>query len=316
MKLFLIALILAALSVSSVSAYTVQPIEFPTCVAIIALNKQDQLLGNQCNGGNAFVWTAGNIMELTVPGAVETSARGLNDKGQVAGSYDDGSTRHGFLWNGKTFITLDPPGSIFTEAMDVNNKGHVVGYYLDESEITHNFLWTGKKFTIIDAPEGFIIAERPAINNRDHVLSHFLDNNNQFQPFIWAKGRIIDVLKNLRVQAFNDRDQVLLFTEHDIQVWQNGQIQIFNPDPNAAFFIPTDINARGQITGYFDLGTGFVFELRTGKYTEFSQPAVELFPLFINAKGVVFGESNIEPGGRGFFLAFPNKSSGKRVSSD
>jgi uncharacterized membrane protein len=307
MKVFLIALMLPALSVSSVSAYTVQPIEFPTCVGILALNKQNQLLGNQCNGGHAFVWTDGNIMELTVPGAVETSARGFNDEGQVAGSYDDGTTRHGFLWNGTRFITLDPPGSIFTEAIDVNNKGHVVGYYIDESEITHNFLWTGKKFTIIDAPEGFTITERPAINNRDHVLTHYIDDGNQFQPFIWAKDRVIDVLEFLRVQAFNDRDQVLLFSEHDIQVWQNGQVQTFNPDPNAAFLIAQDINARGQIVGYIDFGTGFVFELRTSKFTTFSQAAVELFPRFINANGVVFGKSNIEPGSTGFFLAFPDK---------
>jgi hypothetical protein len=303
MKVFLIALMLAALSVSSVSAYTVQPIEFPTCVAILALDKQNQLLGNQCNGGHAFVWTDGNIMELTVPGAVETSAHGFNDKGQVAGSYDDGTTRHGFLWNGTRFITLDPPGSIFTEAIDVNNKGHVVGYYIDESEITHNFLWTGKKFAVIDAPEGFIITERPAINNRDHVLTHYIDDGN-VRPFLWAKGRVVAVLD---VEAFNDRDLVLLPSEHDIQVWQNGQVRTFNPDPNAAFLIATGINARGQITGYIDFGTGFVFELRTGKFTEFSQPGVELFPQFINEKGVVFGVSNIEPGSTGFFLAFPDK---------
>jgi probable HAF family extracellular repeat protein len=270
------------------------------CVGIFGLNARNQLLGNQCNGGHAFVWTDGNIAELTVPGAVETSARGFNDKGQVAGSYDDGTTRHGFFWNGTTFITLDPPGSISTEATDVNNKGHVVGYYTDESQITHNFLWTGKKFIIIDAPEGFIITERPAINNRDHVLTHYIDDGSQFQPFIWAKGRVVEVFEFLRVMAFNDRDQVLFFSERDIQIWTNGKFKTFEPDPNASFIQAEDINARGQIVGQVE-SEGFVFNLRRGTFTTFSQPgATETSPQLINANGVIFGESDL-----GFFLAFP-----------
>src|SRR5271157_4672682 len=66
---------------------------------------------------------------IDVPGAVTTDAFGINDAGQVVGTYQDASLIiHGFLLAGGTITTIDRPGSSSTELTGINNSGQIVGY--------------------------------------------------------------------------------------------------------------------------------------------------------------------------------------------
>jgi hypothetical protein len=65
---------------------------------------------------------------------------GINDMGQVVGSYlDNIFNNHGFLYSGGVYTTLDVPLAEFTTATGINGSGQIVGYYTDASGI-HGFL--------------------------------------------------------------------------------------------------------------------------------------------------------------------------------
>src|ERR1043166_1998001 len=74
---------------------------------------------------------------------------GINDNGQVAGSFTDAASPsggHGFLYTPSLFTTLDATPVVtgsnpsFTAAFGLNSGGQVVGSFHDSSSATHGFL--------------------------------------------------------------------------------------------------------------------------------------------------------------------------------
>jgi hypothetical protein len=92
------------------------------------------------------------------PLAAFTSASGINDAGQIVGSYLDSSlVPHGFLLSGGTYTTIDPPGTLATSVggsglAGINNAGQMVGLYADTTGNVHGFLDNAGTFTPIDDP--------------------------------------------------------------------------------------------------------------------------------------------------------------------
>src|SRR6266404_6119313 len=75
---------------------------------------------------------------IDVPGAIPGSTRagGINNSGQIVGSFVAGAKTHGFLDIGGSFTTIDvpapppPPGTVaFTVAYGINGAGQVVGNF-------------------------------------------------------------------------------------------------------------------------------------------------------------------------------------------
>jgi probable HAF family extracellular repeat protein len=74
----------------------------------------------------------GNLVRLDFPGATATQAFGLNNNGQVVGSYTVGNMTHGFLWtNGVGFQgPIDAPGGTGTTIINgINDGAVIVGFY-------------------------------------------------------------------------------------------------------------------------------------------------------------------------------------------
>jgi probable HAF family extracellular repeat protein len=72
------------------------------------------------------------INSIDVPGALQTQAYKINDRGQIVGLFiDAGGAQHGFLWEDGVFITIDVPGALATAALDIDNHGRIVGQYLE-----------------------------------------------------------------------------------------------------------------------------------------------------------------------------------------
>jgi uncharacterized membrane protein len=98
------------------------------------INSHGDVVGNwdtdQSHTGHGFVFINGQIKSFDVPSAepLGTAANGLNDQGQIVGSYvgHDGHF-HGFLQEGPTFTTLDCPGAMNTIAWAINANGEIVG---------------------------------------------------------------------------------------------------------------------------------------------------------------------------------------------
>lgn len=94
---------------------------------------------------------------IDFPGAAATRARGINNRGDIVGEYDDidGST-HGFvlLQRGKKSIALpvDYPDAVATYAEGINEHGDIAGAYLDDSNQLHGFADEDGDFSTIEVP--------------------------------------------------------------------------------------------------------------------------------------------------------------------
>jgi probable HAF family extracellular repeat protein len=101
-----------------------------------------------------FVYVKGSITTLNYPGAFNTFLYGINNRGEIAGSYDDTSfNRHGFYYSKGQFHSIPPLGDdTFTNAYGINDDGQVIGTYEPAHGSVGAFLYTIKtgKPTIID----------------------------------------------------------------------------------------------------------------------------------------------------------------------
>lgn len=95
--------------------------------------------------GHTYVFTT-----LDVPDALETTAEGINDNGQIVGAYTDAilGDSHGFVYGDGLFTTIDFPGGFGTVAFGINNRGHIVGAYASNEQ--HGFMLKENSFTSID----------------------------------------------------------------------------------------------------------------------------------------------------------------------
>src|SRR4051812_28330883 len=84
--------------------------------------------------------------QIDYPGSLSTDARGINNDGDIVGSYD---SSHGYLLSGGIFTTIDRPGALETRLKGINNAGQIVGTYNNEA---HSFVLSGGTFTTIDFP--------------------------------------------------------------------------------------------------------------------------------------------------------------------
>ena len=94
-------------------------------------------LSGQARGQYAFT-------PIDLPGAKQTFAFGMNDTGQVVGSYNFGGSgpNHGFLLSDCQYSTIDVPGATTTEAFGINNASQIVGWYYDADGKLRGFVAT------------------------------------------------------------------------------------------------------------------------------------------------------------------------------
>src|SRR5215467_13924536 len=93
-----------------------------------------------------------SYVRISVPGAVSTEARGINNQGEIVGFYKtvactdleilvpDCATK-GFKYVNKIYIKLMVPNSKSTAILGVNDLGDLVGFYAKSDGTTHGLLW-------------------------------------------------------------------------------------------------------------------------------------------------------------------------------
>jgi len=101
------------------SGGTFTTIEIPDDHAV-GINNAGQIIGIR-----GLLDVNGTFTNIAVPGASPTFLYGINNTGQIVGSFEDSSGVHGFVYAGGTFSTIDLP--LRTEAFGINDAGHIVG---------------------------------------------------------------------------------------------------------------------------------------------------------------------------------------------
>ena len=177
----------------------------PSGIYPIGINDWGALVGSQGNGHGGeqgFVLFNGVVTAITDPnnsntttagaGGGSTSANGINNLGQVVGSYNVGPTTFGFLENRGAFKTIAAPDSSYTTAEAVNDLGKIIGTYQDSGIKEHGFLYTNGAFKTIDAP-GALFTQPLAINDFGKVVGYYTQDVNglaAYHGFIYDHNKL------------------------------------------------------------------------------------------------------------------------------
>ena len=202
-------------------------------------------------GGQGYLLDDGRFRPIAVPGATGTLPFGINDRGEIVGTYDDAEGRsHGFVWERGRHRTIDAPGATGstpegfsgTGAFGINDRGQIVGTYVGGDGHLRGYLWERGRFRPIDAP-GATDTTGFDINDRGQIT----------------------------IQAGSAEDPFLNF------LWEDGD---FTPIrfPGAVATVVHKIDDRGRVVGVYGQGASdqFGFTLERGRYRSIEFPGATL----------------------------------------
>ena len=175
---------------------------------------------------------------VSFPGSSSSVAAGINDKGQIVGTYTDTAGKaHGFLDTKGMYTTVDFPGSTQTIVTGINNAGQLVGV-----SGGHVFVDTNGVFT------------SPGIPGQVQVnyTGHLLGPNEKLG--INDAGQIVGTVSNPDPTHLGEFGFL----------YSNGVFTLLGTKSENVWF-PTGINDAGQITISINPGgPGFSFVYPSG----------------------------------------------------
>jgi probable HAF family extracellular repeat protein len=157
------------------------------------INNRGQVVGHSRKDifalAHGFLWAEGKFTSLDIPGVLivgrGTETMGLNDRGQVVGSFQSGGIDRGFLINdsGVTQIDIGPMG---TRAAGINNHGQIVGSFRNAALEERAFLRQADgSFTTIEAPNATRIGAI-GINDGGDVVGLFTLAGGDVHGFLFG----------------------------------------------------------------------------------------------------------------------------------
>jgi uncharacterized membrane protein len=269
----------------------------------------------------AFGYT---FTDISVPGSQPYSTGlygiGLNNLGQVAGSYNDNDgNSHGFLYTAGKYVTIDAPGAIDTYVYGINDWGQIVGtsYYSNGS--ANVFIDTHGTFANIADGNAFLPLYS-SLNDRDQVFGEVLSGAFGY-GVLSAHGVITPVnlpgaYSSAFPDGFNNLDQ-FAGTVCD-SVTCHGFIDtkdVFKQFdyPNALFTGGNAINDLSQVVGEYENSSGDIggYLYSNGHFTMINDPSASpamdgTDPLAINDLGEMAGWYYDAQGNIHAFLATPS----------
>jgi probable HAF family extracellular repeat protein len=104
-----------------------RPLNVPGNGAALGLNDRGQIVGGA--GAASFLYNLGKFTTFSIPGARVTTARGINNAGEIVGDFEPPGTdvTQAFTYDGTKFRIITVPGHSNTGAFGINNRGEIVG---------------------------------------------------------------------------------------------------------------------------------------------------------------------------------------------
>ena len=265
---------------------------------------------------------------IDYPGGTLTTARGINNHGEIVGAYRISPPRHAMLIKAGKFIPLASKtilGTNYSEAWKINSRGDIVGRYVANNGVTQGFLLSQGKLTTLSFP-GASDTYATGINNSGTVVGYWdlRASTGQivaFHGFTWKNGSFQEMNFPGSVDSFifgiNTRGDFVGAWDSGINspiahgfVCSHKQCSSFDvPFAGATQTQADDINAKGQITGTYVESDGSIhaFLLAGANFTSFDFPGATLTLAWgINANGQIVGDYLNADGSTHGFLAQPS----------
>ena len=228
------------------------------------------LLGTTlCAGASAQITTSitYNYANIAYPGAMVTSANGINNSNVIVGSYlDSAASIHGFVYRHGKYTAVNFPGATATEVLGINDFGDIVGVYQVSGPLNfHGFLRHNGEFKSIDTPAAAFGTRAFGINKSGTIVGSYDDAHG----FVYQGGayRTLDVPQlpgeapNTQLNGISNLGWIVgqVFTGGAWRgFWMVGDKFGFLGPVGAADGQITGANGRGDIVGCHDAMAGFV----------------------------------------------------------
>jgi probable HAF family extracellular repeat protein len=134
----------------------------------------------------AVTHTGGTISVL---GAGESQAGGLNSAGAVVGSTNGLGQSSAMLWQNGSAVNLGTLGGPDSWAMDINDAGQIVGSSSTAAGDGRAFLYENGQMKDLGTLPGGGDTNAVAINGSGQVAGWSLSNTGVFQGFLWTPGK-------------------------------------------------------------------------------------------------------------------------------
>jgi uncharacterized membrane protein len=265
---------------------------------------------------DAFTFTT-----ISFPGSITDTALGINDSGQIVGTYDlssPGPGNQAFLLSGGVYTPIPGrPGSNFVFAHGINNSGQIVGEDDPNGVNGDAFLLSGGVYTSI-APSGAVFSFGEGINNNGDIVGSY-STNVTGQSFLLSGGTLTTVPVPLAT-GINDSGQIVGAANAFSAFLLSGGVFTNIPGPPGSILVDAaGINNEGQIVGAYEVGSygspmhGFL--LSGGVYTTIDFPgSTETLISGINDNGQMVGWSTNGSTFTGF-LVTPTPEPGTLLST-
>jgi hypothetical protein len=240
-------------------------------------------------GGVASAATTETLVPTIIqyPGSSLTAARGINNSGDIVGTYacslaagctltgEAGAAgSHGFLLQDGVYTRIDVPGGTNTVARGISEQGTIIGHY-SVAGVTHGFTYSEGKYVYpIDVPAELF--DNPAsaarhtlpvrISPQGDIVGCFHEANlvmTTMHGWLWRNGRF-----------------TVLATPHD-----PGDTTSRDPDT-----MNNGITPSGEIVGfYFSSGVSYVADRRGIQFTFTVEGDRFTLAWDVNARGDIVG---------------------------
>jgi hypothetical protein len=266
----------------------------------------------ETGSGSAF-----SFKTIDVPGAASTSASGINARGDIVGSYVDGTGSHGYLLRDGEFTTIDFPGSAGTEARGISPGGEVVGDYWFAGEPAvnlHGYMLTknGDFVPVNDPPHINTIVQRILPDGTMLGCRHDNDQMASMKGITVTRGGFAETQQFASMNNGGTPDgRRIVGLYRNTAANRNEGFLIDDGDftplvvPGSTGTSAWDMNPAGEIVGVYTKAGVHGFVLRDGGYVPVDFPGATATRAFgINARGDVVG----------FYLGTDGKTHGFQAS--
>jgi probable HAF family extracellular repeat protein len=255
----------------------------------------------------AGLYFNGKYTYFSFPGASGTEASGVNDLGEIIGSYsgDGPSGSYSYHLGLGAPVALSPPvppGAYQPQGLPtayaINNLGDItVSNYSTKSGPLSSYVFNGDDIlTTISGPPGTDYIAAYGINDLGQVVGQYRTNQTYYSGFIYT-GHSYTTLSisgfATEANGINDFGEVVGFYQDSSVgksfgfLYDNGKYTTL-AFPGATNTEANDINNLGEVIGYYDNNSGeHGFSYFNGVYTNL--PGI--IPYGINDFGLIVGVS-------------------------
>ena len=203
-------------------------------------------------------------------GGTGTSCWGINNAGQIVGSYSTASFGNGFLYSDGVFTDIVVPGATAgTSAYGVNNTGSIVGSFADHAG-QHGFLYTVSDgtYTTLDVPTAFATLAL-GINDHGTITFEWVNSRFIYSGAVLKDGRYsrlnVPGATQSKARGINVYGWINFDAQDAAGAWhgyfyQNGS------------FIPYDVSGAADTYGFGINSSGVL----VGGYNPSATPGVQL----------------------------------------